>query len=128
MERTEEQKVTRAPVIVVLGGREFEIVPLVIRDSRKWRIKAVEALASLPKYAKVTTDDVDQFGEALNSMLVQTPDTVVDLFFNYAKELNREEIEAIATDEEIAEAFRQVVKMAFPLAQSLVGAMVKVSQ
>lgn len=128
MERTEEQKVTRAPVIVVLGGREFEIVPLVIRDSRKWRVKAVEALSSLPKYAKVTTDDVDQFGEALNSMLVQTPDTVVDLFFNYAKELNREEIEAIATDEEIAEAFRQVVKMAFPLAQSLVGAMVKVSQ
>ena len=128
MERTEEQKVLRAPIVVILGGNEYEIAPLVIRDSRQWRIKAVDALSSLPQYTKVTTDDAEQFGEALKAMLVVMPDTVLDLFFEYAKELNREEIETVATDEEVAEAFRQVAAMAFPLAQSLVGAMAKISQ
>jgi len=61
-------------------------------------------------------------------MLVEMPDKVIDLFFAYAKDLNREEIEAVATDSEMARAFEKVVEMAFPLARSLVGAMGTVSQ
>ena len=128
MERTEEQKLTQAPIVVVLGGKEFPIRPLVIKESREWRQKLCKVLGMLPQYANVTTDTPDKFEAALNAMLVAMPDQVVDLVFDYAKELNREEIEAIATDAEIAKAFEQIGEVAFPLARSVVGAMTKLAQ
>ena len=60
-------------------------------------------------------------------MTITMPDKVIDLFFKYAKDLNREEIEGIATDAEIAKAFEEVVKVAFPLAESLPKAMGRIS-
>lgn len=126
--RTEEEIVAQAPITVTLGGKPYEIKPLVIRDSRKWRTKVVEVLSTLPAYAKVTTEDTELFGEAINAMLGVMPDKVIDLFFAYAEDLNQEEIEAVATDAELAVAFEQVVELAFPLANSLVGTMVKLSQ
>jgi len=79
-------------------------------------------------YANVTSDKPDEFGDALNAMLVAMPDKVIDLFFQYAKDLNRDEIEAVATDTEMSKAFEQVVQLAFPLAKSLVGAMANLSR
>ncbi len=128
MERTEEQKIVQAPLTVVLGGKEYYVKPLVIRDSRAWRGKLAKTLGMLPQYANVTTDTPDKFQGALNALLVAMPDQVVDLVFAYAKDLDRDEIEAVATDTEIAKAFEQIVEVAFPLARSMVGAMAKLSQ
>ncbi len=128
MQRTEEQKIAQASLKIVLGGKEYEVKPLVIRDSRVWRAKLAETLGMLPQYANVTTDTPDKFQGALNAMLVAMPDQVVDLVFAYGKELNRDEIEGEATDTEIAKAFEQIVEVAFPLARSMVGAMAKLSQ
>jgi hypothetical protein len=119
--RTEEDKVCRATIMVMLGGKEHQICPLVIRDSRIWRKGVAEALAQLPRYASITTEDPDAFGAAMLAMLVDMPDTVADLFFGYAKDLNREEIEAVATDAELAQAFKEVTSIAFPLVESLSG-------
>jgi len=83
----------------------------------------VSLLSSLPQYTDVTTDTPDEFGDALNAVMVALPDKVTDLFFLYAKELNREEIEGTATDTELAKAFGQVVEVAFPLAQSVTKTM-----
>ena len=121
--RTDEEKVCRAPLTVVFGGTEYEVKILVIRESREWRAEIKTLLAELPKYAKVTTDKPEEFADALQVLLIDMPDQVVDLFFKYAKELNRDEIEGIATDAEMAEAFSEVVKVAFPLAMSAVGVM-----
>jgi len=113
--RTEEQKILQSPVVVVLGGEEHQIKPLVIKDSREWRRKLASALGKLPEILQTTTDTPDSFSHALNAMLFEMPETVADLFFSYAKELNRDEIEGIATDAELASAFEEVVKIAFPL-------------
>ena len=123
MERTEEQKIVQAPLLVVLGGKEYEVKPLVIRDSRKWRHGIVTILASLPQYLGASSDDPVAFGEALKAFLESKPDEVIDLFFSYAKDLNREEIEGAATDSELAAAFDKVVAYAFPLDQSLIRTM-----
>ncbi len=128
MERTEEDKVTQAGIVVVLGGKEYEIAPLVIRDSRVWRKAVINLISGLPKYAEVTTDTPDEFGEALNAMLVAMPDKVIDLFFLYAKALNQEEIEAKATDAELAKAFTQEIEVAFPLAESMTKTMERLVQ
>lgn len=127
-ERTEEEKTARVPIVVELGGKQYEIAPLVIRDSREWRKKYAEATAPLFQMVNIKVDETDAFGDILKKMLVVMPDQVIDLFFDYAKALNREEIESIATDAEIASAFEEVVKLALPLAESLPKAMGRFSQ
>jgi len=120
-ERTEEEKLARAPIVVILGGAEYQVAPLVIRDSREWRAKVIKLISPLPQMVSTKIDTPDEFGKVLTEMLVTMPDQVVDLFFEYAKDLDREEIEGKATDAEIAEAFEEVIKVAFPLAESAPG-------
>ena len=99
MGRTEEDKLTQAGFQVILGGKKYDVAPLVIRDSREWRKKVIALIAPLPT-------------------LLEMPDQVIDLFFEYAKDLDKKEIESVTTDEEMAKAFMEVVAFAFPLADS----------
>lgn len=117
--RTEDQKVSQDPIEVVLGGKKYPVKLLVIKDSREWRKKAVELLVSLPQYASITTDDPEAFSGAMTALIVAMPDTITDLFFQYAKDLDRDEIEAVATDAEMANAFEEVLSVAFPLVGSV---------
>ncbi len=126
VERTEEQKVAQAPIVVTLGGVEHSIAPLVIRDSRVWRQNVIKLIAPLPGLVNITTDDAEGFGEALTQLLVIMPDQVVELFFDYARDLTREEIEGVATDAELRDAFAEVMKIAFPLAEAVPAAMARV--
>ena len=119
MARTEEDKIVQAGIKVILGGEEHSIKPLVIRESREWRAKVIKLIAPIPKYVETTTDTLEDFEQVLTAMLVTMPDQVVDLFFDYAKDLDREEIEGKATDKELADAFKEVIAVAFPLAESL---------
>ena len=88
--RTEEDKVVQAPLVVVLGGKEYTIKPLVIKDSREWRKKFIEIIAPLPATIKATTKNKNEFEEALKLMLITMPGQVNDLFYQDAvlKELN----------------------------------------
>jgi hypothetical protein len=122
MERTEEQKLIQSPVKVMLGGKEYEIKPLVIRDSRAWRVKVAELIGGLPQYTKADTDHPDEFNAAIEGMMSAMPDKVIDLVFEYARDLKREEIESVATDAEIFVAFTKILEVAFPLARSLAEA------
>ena len=124
-ERTEDDIVAQAPVRVTLGGKEYDLKPLVIKDSREWRRKFKEISADL---AKLFDTEGEAVGDALGTLIVQAPDQVIDLFFLYAKDLSREEIESVATEAEIAEAFKEVVKLAFPLVESLGKAIMSASQ
>lgn len=126
--RTEEQKLIQEPVKVVFGGKEFPVKPLVIKESRAWRQRVISVLTELPQLTKMTSDDVGKFSSALESLLVTMPDTVIDLFFSYAKDLDREEIESIASDSEMAVAWDKVVELAFPLLQGLVKTVGKMAQ
>ena len=121
--RTEDDKLCRSPLVVVLGGIEREIRILSIREAREWRAKLAGYLTKLPKWTSVTTDQPDDFENAMNAMMIEVPDMVSDLFFAYAKELDKKEIEDVATDQELAKAFQEVAVFALPLTGSLVQAM-----
>jgi len=129
-ERTEEQIVSQASIEVILGGDTYNIAPLVIRDSRVWRKKVIALIAPLPAMVNTTMDveNPEKFEGVLTQLMVTMPDQVVDLFFEYANELDRDEIEAKATDAEIAKAFEGVFKLALPLAESLPQMMGHLSQ
>ena len=118
MERTEEEKLTQAGFKVILGGKEYSIAPLVIRDSREWRKKVIALVSPLPTLATTSLDSPEGFEQALSSMLLEMPNEVIDLFFEYAKDLKRPNFEAVTTDAEMAKAFMEVIAFAFPLADS----------
>jgi len=123
MDRTDEQKMFQEPTKVMLGGREFGVNPLVIKYSRPWRKRVIELVSGLPKYMKVTTDNPEAFAEAIKVMMVDSQDEIIDLFFEYARDLDRNEIEDIATEAEIAVAFEVVMNLAFPLSETLPAVM-----
>lgn len=124
--RTEEQKLMQEPLKIILGGVSHEVKVLTIRESRKWRQKLIILWGQIPNLIKITSDK-PEFVDALTFLLVSMPDAVIDLFFQYAADLNREVIESAATDAEMAKGFEQIVEVSFPLARSLLGSMGRLS-
>lgn len=108
-ERTEEQKLCQDPIVVVLGKTEYKIEPLTIKQSREWRKELVSLLQKLPTNPAVTTEN------SLGSLFQELPDLAADLFFSYARGLDREKIEGEATDAELEVAFVAVLAYANPL-------------
>ena len=125
--RSEDQIVTQAPIMVSFGGKEYELKPLVIKESREWRRKFAEVLGTLPLFVNVA-DTTKHFQEVINGMFLDVPDKVIDLIFAYAADLPRDEIEAVATDVEMSVAFERILEVAFPLSRSMMGATAKLSQ
>ena len=126
-ERTEGDKIAKVPLEVMLGGEIYQVHPLVAKESRPWRKKLSDFILGLPKHI-VDNPDIHNFDEAISAVMVTMPDQIIDLFFGYARDLPREKIESKATDEEIIEAFLEVLTIAFPLTSrlvSIVGAVVK---
>jgi len=80
---------------VSLGGVEYEIAPLSIRDSRAWR--------------RSWSETVKRIGAADDQELAfNLTDWVADLFFSYAIALDREEVEGVATEAELVAAYNAV--------------------
>jgi len=110
MERTEEQKLLQEGTVVILGGEEVKIRPLVSRYSGEWRKKSIPLITSLLAYEhlKDTAGNTEEVREFLNEFFTTKTDQIIDSFFEYARELKREEIDLIATDGEIITAFMEV--------------------
>ena len=123
--RTEEDKVALASVFVSLGRKEYEIKPLPLAESRVWKKQVAKMLTEGYGQMKTDASEPDKFSTALLAFIIDSPETLIDLFFSYAKDLNREEIEKVATEAEIAVAWEKVREIAFPLAQTLVQTMGK---
>lgn len=119
--RTEDEKVMQAGIKVILGGNEYAIAPLVIRDSGEWRKKVGPWKAGLAKLASVDSDDPEKFEAALTNLMVGRIDETIDFFFDYARKLiggadiEPDKIKAIASDTEVVAAFNKVFEYAFPL-------------
>ena len=101
-ERTEEEKVVQAGITVILGGQEYKIRPLVIKYSREWRKKSIPLISYLVKWSKTEEKDYE---EAIEELFTTKTDEIVDSFFEFARDLKREEIEELATEGEVFTAF-----------------------
>ena len=120
--RTEEEILTQTGGIRVrLGGKEYILPPLVIRKAKLFRQHIAELSSELAKLAQVSSDNPEQFEMGIKTIMFTMPDKVLDLFFEYAGDnLDRETIENTATEAELADAFGEVMKQAFPLSVGLV--------
>ena len=118
-ERSEADIIAQTPITVRLGDQDHQVKLLVARDSRKWREESAKLLSKLPEYAAIDTEDPDKFSKGMSALLVNMPDKVIDLFFLYAQDLKRKEIEAVATDAQICRGFEQVAAVAFPFVSAV---------
>jgi len=126
--RSEEQIISQAPVIVHFGGKEYKVKILNIKEAREWRAKLADMMGKVSPAVNTSTDTPEKFQEAINTLLVDIPDVITDLVFDYARDLPRDEVEAVATDAEMALAFESIVEVAFPLAKSVTGITGKLSR
>ena len=119
--RTEEEILTQTGGIkVVLGGKAYVLPPPVIRKAKLFRQHIAELSSELARLAQVSSDNPEDFEAGIKTIMFTMPDKVLDLFFEYASDLDREAIENTATEAELADAFGEVMKQAFPLSVGLV--------
>jgi len=124
--RTEEEILTQTGGIkVLLGGKAYALPPPVIRKAKLFRQHIAELSSELAKLAQVSSDNPNEFEAGIKTIMFTMPDKVLDLFFEYADNLDRETIENTATEAEIADAFGEVMKQAFPLSVGLVKGLSK---
>ncbi len=106
-ERTEEEKLTQAPLKVTLGGVEYKIAPLVIKYSGEWRKNALPLISFLIGYSQRSEQDMLA---GVEELFGEKQDAVIESFFEYARfsAEQREKVETSATDVEILTAFMEV--------------------
>jgi hypothetical protein len=115
MPRTEEEKTIQAPIVVTLGSEEHKIKPLPILKSREWREQVAKRLG--PSAGSLRPVDVHgrMFIAGLPSALAAFPETICDLLFAYAPDLEKEKDKILetATEEQITAAFSRIWEVAF---------------
>jgi len=115
MDRTEEDKITQASVKVMLGGQEYEIKPLPIKYSLLWVKKVTKILMGIVTLEGVTSDNEDAFADAFSEIMVTRPEQLIDLLFEYARDLDKDAIMEVASSGEIVNAFEGVMSFERPL-------------
>ena len=113
--RTEEDKLLQSPLVVKLGGQDYEIKPLPIKYSVPWIKKIVSMLSEASVFSRVTTDTPDLWKDAFITLMSSNPAQIVDLFWEYARDLDKNKLEEVATSAEIMAAFEEVMTLERPL-------------
>ncbi len=124
-DRSEDDILLQRPIEVTLADKPYTIKLLPIRAQTEWRRKAVPLLSGFLSMSEVTSEKPEEFEKTLASILIDTPEQMLDLFFDYARDLDREEIENTATEAEVAVAFKKIMAVALPppLLTALTGAL-----
>lgn len=113
-------------ITVVLGGKEFQVTQQPMRDEAAWRKQLQEKIAPLLELARSFgaiefngPADVATFIERFAPLLLDAPDTMLQLLFDYSPELaiRAEEIETTAYSDEVMEALKAVLALAYPFGQ-----------
>lgn len=110
-------------VTVTIANKPYTIAPKVITESRAWRKKLttpLQALAAIFQDADSVKlnnpEDIKRVFDLVTGSIAAAPDMILDLVCEYAPEIasDRATIEANAYDDEIMEAFKEVLKLVYP--------------
>ncbi len=115
--RTEEQKALMQPIEVKFGAKKYPIQPLTMIPARDWRVELATVMGPISDNFQST----GAVSTGLSQALLQFPDKCAELVFSYAKDLPKEVIVKEATDEQLSEAFLQIMGVAYPYLASLVA-------
>lgn len=109
---------------VTVGGTEYTIDELPARKNSAWRATFETQLGPLLTLVEQagagaaisSSDDLMRIAHQVGRVLVKAPDTVTELIFDYAPNLdaNREQILDTAYDSELIGAFQAILGLAYP--------------
>lgn len=114
-ERTSIDRITRQPLIIVLGGQEYAFQPKSIRGAEEWRKKL---LASFPGVMEALGQGFDDMGKLVGQIapdMLVASDKILKLMIEWEPDLDWETIQTDASEEELMEGFWEVLLLAFPL-------------
>jgi len=119
--RSDADQLARSPIKVTLGDRVYDLPCLRVKAAHDWRKKLVEALAPVVgAFDPAKSATQNSISEGLTGALINFPEIVADLIFAYAGDaLKKDEIEAEATDEQLAAAFAAIMQVAYPFLPSM---------
>lgn len=100
-----------------LGGKQYPIKPLTVGQGTRWRAKVVPMLLEITGTMDASLSDPS----ALKDAILNAPEKLAEVVFSYSPELPREEIMEASTEQEMSEAFNQVMICAFRPLLSMAG-------
>jgi len=115
--RSETDKLIQSPVTVILGGNDYEIKPLPVKYSAKWTSDFIKLYVGVLDLEKIESNDPEKMKGTMVNLMVDKPNEMVELFWQYAKDLPRAELEEQATYGEVMDALEQVVELESPLSR-----------
>lgn len=116
--RSEEDVVSRAPIVVKLGDKDYSLPLLAVVPQRAWRKNLFAVLLPILESFNFKVDGKSMTA-GLTAALLQFPEKLADLVFAYSPDLPRDEILENATEEQIAVAFSAIMAVAFPFIPQL---------
>jgi len=142
MSRSEEQKISQEPISAKVGGKDYSIPLLKIKQSREWKKKWWDAINgsdgyrdsmlkidTIRKGSASTEEVVDALSKGFHMLLIDQSNAVIDLVADYVEQakcgLTRDIIEEEGTEADIAILWEQINEVAFPLVTSLATAMTR---
>jgi hypothetical protein len=118
-ERTEDDVISKAPILVTLGETQYGLKPLPVLKAREWRSKLAQTMQGIvtPMSAEQSPNTI---GPAMTAALVAFPDKVADLVFAWATDLPVDKVLNEASEEQIAVAYSAIMVMAYPFLMPLI--------
>jgi|SRR5579862_1576781 len=116
--RSEEDVVSRAPLSVRLGDKDYSIALLAVVPQRAWRKNLFAELVPILEPFNFQVDG-KSMAAGLTAALLHFPEKLADLVFAYSPDLPKDEILENATEEQIAAAFSAIMAVAFPFIPQL---------
>jgi hypothetical protein len=115
MKRTEAEVLSKAPIKVRLGETDYEIKPLTLGPARLWRQRVLEDMSATLQAFKSTDINPETMTSGFSAAMISFPDKLLKIVMDFAPYLPQAEIEANATDEQLAVAYGKVMTLGFPL-------------
>jgi len=112
--RTEMEKLIQQPVEIILGGGKYTISPLPIKHSIPWVKKLLKLYTASISLNELEIKEPADVGKVILQALAESPEQLVELFWEYAKNLDRVKLEEIASSSEIMAAFQEVLEFEKP--------------
>jgi hypothetical protein len=112
---------------ITLGGQTYTVAELPLRQNAAWRQRLSALVASVTDLVGALQIDLANTGDLVSvvnqvrDVLLEAPDQVAALLFDYAPELaaDRVRIENEVYESELLTAFVEVLKLAYPFGDLL---------
>jgi hypothetical protein len=115
MQRTDDDILTRKPLSITLGAKDYEVKILPLGPSRRWRTQLLNTMSAVLASFKAQPTP-DNMAPALTAAMLTFPEKLQELVEAYSPEIKAEHeyCEENASDEQLAAAYGKVMAVAFP--------------